>query len=149
MIRARGFTYLGLMFIVAVLGLTAALASELWSTISRRDKERELMFAGRQFSLAIERYHQHVRGPEARYPRQLDDLLRDDRLPVTARHLRRIYLDPMTGQADWGLVRRIDGSIVGVYSRSDLKPMRGTTWSGMFPGGTDATYHDWRFIAHE
>jgi type II secretory pathway pseudopilin PulG len=149
MIRERGFTYLGLMFMVAVLGLTATMASTLWSTASQRDKERELVFAGQQIRQAIERYHQHVTGPEARYPRQLEDLLRDDRLPITARHLRRIYLDPITGQPEWGLVRRADGGIVGVHSLSDRKPMQGTTLAAMFGTGPDTTYREWRFLGGE
>ena len=42
------------MFIVGVLALTSAMASAVWSTLQRRDNERELVFVGRQFQTAIE-----------------------------------------------------------------------------------------------
>ena len=149
--RERGFTYLSVMFIVAVLGLTAAMASSVWSTLAQRANERELVFVGQQFQSAIERYRQQKPGLEARYPQRLEDLLRDARSLQVARHLRRVYIDPMTGRPEWGLVRGADGGIVGVHSLSERKPMAGTLLAANFEGDgaatTAATYRDWRFIA--
>jgi type II secretory pathway pseudopilin PulG len=45
--RGRGFTYLGLMFFIALMAMAAAMASAVWSTTQRRDNKRELVF-GRQ-----------------------------------------------------------------------------------------------------
>ena len=75
--HSRGFTYLGVMFVVALLTLTAALASPVWSTVQKRENERELLFVGRQFQAAIERYARHAGGSAPTYPSRLDDLLRD------------------------------------------------------------------------
>jgi type II secretory pathway pseudopilin PulG len=150
--RARGFTYLAVMFIVGVLGLTASMANALWSTLAQRDNERELAFAGRQFQHAIERYRQRSATAEPRYPRRLEDLLRDDRSPLQpVRHLRRIYLDPMTGLPEWGLIRAPDGGIVGVHSMSERRPMAGTLLAASFQrdemgGGDAASYREWRFM---
>jgi len=140
----RGFTYLGVLFIISVLGLTAAMASVVWSTAQRRENERQLIFAGRQFQAAIERYGQRAQGNDVRYPRQLEDLLRDPRAVNVRRHLRQVYVDPMTGTREWGLVRLPDGGIVGVHSLSDRTPMQGAATGA---GGRSETYRDWRFIA--
>ncbi|MBC7955691.1 MAG: type II secretion system protein [Cytophagales bacterium] len=141
---ARGFTYLGVLFIISVLGLTAAMASGVWSTVQRRENERQLVFAGRQFQAAIERYGQRVQGSDVRFPRQLEDLLRDPRAVNVRRHLRQVYVDPMTGTREWGLVRLPDGSIVGVHSLSERTPLRGPPADA---GARTETYRDWRFIA--
>ena len=154
--RGRGVTYLGVMVLVALLTLTATLASVVWSTEQQRANERELVFAGRQIQAAIERYQRRSPGNNpAGYPRELGDLLRDGRSVQIERHLRRIYIDPMTRRADWGLIRGSDGGIVGVHSLSERKPMAGTLLAASFEkdgvGRADAvataTYRDWRFIA--
>jgi type II secretory pathway pseudopilin PulG len=144
---ARGFTYLAVIFIVLLLGLTASMASALWSTLSQRDKERELVFAGRQFQAAIERYAQRSVPTSSRYPRRIDQLLRDFRMPQPVRHLRRVYIDPMTGEPEWGLIRASDGGIVGVHSLSERAPMVGTLLAASLGAGQARSYRDWRFIA--
>lgn len=147
----RGFTYLGLMFLVTLLAMTSVLASTLWSTLQRREREAELLFVGAQFQAAIERYALGARGSEPRYPQRLEALLRDDRVPEVRRHLRRIYADPMTGRADWGLVRDAQGGIVGVHSLSPSGPAPGTLNAQRFASaakpGQALRYSDWRFNA--
>jgi len=103
MLRSRGFTYIGLLIAVVLLGIGLALVGEVWNTAVKRDRERELLFVGDQFRQAIGRYYESSPGVK-QYPRKLEDLLEDKRFPVMKRYLRRIYLDPMTGKADWGLV---------------------------------------------
>ena len=124
------------MFIVAGRAATAAMASVLWSTAQRRENERQLLFAGDQFIAAIER---HRRRPEAagRYPRKLEDLLGD----ALRRDLRQIYVDPMSGAREWGLVQTAAGGIVGVHSLSNAVPIGQTR----FPGAK--SYREWRFVA--
>jgi len=135
-------------FIVSLLSMTAARASVVWSTVQRRENERELVFVGRQFAAAIESYHRaRSSAPGPPYPRELEQLLLDDRALAVRRHLRQIYLDPMTGSRQWGLIRLPDGGIVGVHSLSGRAPLqRATLASGLsFPLAT--SYRDWRFIA--
>ena len=80
------------------------------------------------------------------YPLRLDDLVLDPRGLKPARHLRRLYLDPITGQADWGLVRA-GGRIVGVYSLSMAQPLRQDGFDeddASFKGAS--RYRDWVFL---
>src|SRR5690349_4910041 len=113
--HSKGFTYLGLLFFMAVMGAGLGAVGEVWHTVAKRDKEQELLFIGEQFKIALKRYQQRSAN-DNQLPKQLEDLLLDPRFPNVQRHLRRIYLDPMTGTAEWGLIKRPDGGIFGVYS---------------------------------
>lgn len=145
--NSRGFTYLGVMFVVALLALTSTLAAVVWSTVQKRENERELVFVGHEFQAAIERYARRSNGVAPTYPRRLEDLLVDTRSLRVERHLRRLYHDPMTGNAHWGLVKLADGGIAGVHSLSPNAPLqRGVLARGLsFPRA--ASYRDWRFVA--
>ena len=140
-----GFTYIGVLLLVALLGVGLAGAGVLWSTAAQREREAELLFVGDQFRRAIGSYHDSSAGAK-QFPLRLDDLLRDARLPNTRRHLRRIYVDPMTGKADWGLVMRGD-RIVGVYSRSEAEPIKRAGFAAADAAFETATaYSEWRFV---
>lgn len=144
---ARGFTYLGLMFLIAVLAMTAAMASVVWTQVRQRDNELELIYVGLQFQSAIENYARRGKGTEAAYPRKLEDLLADTRDLQIVRYLRKLYLDPMTASPSWGLIRLPDGGIVGLHSLSRQRPIRqGELAEGLaFPLARN--YQQWRFIA--
>lgn len=122
--RMRGFGYIGLLILVAMMSAALAGAGEVWHTAQQREKERELLFAGGQFRRAIAQYYANTPGKARRYPLHLEELLRDPRHPGVMRHLRKIYLDPMTGKAEWGLVTGPGGEIYGVYSRSQDAPLK-------------------------
>ena len=117
--RESGFTYIALMIAVAVIGAGLAATGALWSQAAQREKERELLFVGDQFRQAIARYYQRTPGAAKRYPAKLEDLLLDRRYPSIERHLRRIYVDPMTGRSEWGLIEAPEGGIMGVRSLSE------------------------------
>jgi type II secretory pathway pseudopilin PulG len=145
MLRSRGFTYIGLLIAVVLLGIGLALVGEVWNTAVKRDRERELLFVGDQFRQAIGRYYESSPGVK-QYPRKLEDLLEDKRFPVMKRYLRRIYLDPMTGKADWGLVMQGD-QILGVYSPSKDTPIKVANFQPLDAFFADSnSYSDWRFI---
>jgi len=139
-----GFTYLGLLTVVAVAGVALAATGVLWQTEAKREKERELLFVGNQYRRAIQRYY--LTGPQRQYPRSLEDLLKDPRQPATVRYLRKLYADPITGN-DWVLVKAPDGGILGVHSASEEKPfktgnfkLRDRSFDGV------EKYSDWKFI---
>lgn len=138
-----GFSYLWVLLLVALMGVGLTVAAEVHSVASQRDKERELIAIGRQFSTAIGRYYES--GANREFPMSLDDLLRDERVPGVRRHLRKIFVDPMTGKAEWGLVR-FDGRIVGVHSLSKKKPIK---QDGFEPADADlqkkSSYSEWVF----
>ncbi|OGA23607.1 MAG: hypothetical protein A3H34_01170 [Betaproteobacteria bacterium RIFCSPLOWO2_02_FULL_67_19] len=139
-----GFTYLTALFIVAILAGGLALIGEVWHTAALREKEAELLYVGNQYRKAIERYY--LNGPR-QYPRALADLLKDPRKAGTERYLRRIYVDPITGKDEWGLVNAPDGGIMGVHSLSGDKPLKSANFQprdNAFEGA--AKYSDWKFV---
>ncbi|EHR69796.1 type II secretory pathway, pseudopilin PulG [Burkholderiales bacterium JOSHI_001] len=140
---ARGFTYLGLLALLAIQGAGLAVLGRQVSNAVQRDKEAELRFRGQQIGLAIERYMQAQQ--PARYPARLQDLLVDERLHPPSHHLRQLYDDPFTGHADWEEVRDPDsGGLMGVHSRS-AAPRRaqdGAAAAGQWP-----RVSDWLFLA--
>ena len=121
--RAGGFTYLGLMIAVALMGFGLAAYGELYSHAAQREKERELLFIGGQFRDAIASYYNRSPGAKV-YPKKLEDLVEDKRFPMPQHHLRRVYRDPMTDSIDWGLVEAPGGGFMGVYSRSEEAPIK-------------------------
>lgn len=143
--RVMGFTYLGLLFAVILLGVVLSVGGVVWHTQSRREKERELLFVGAQYRQAIEAYRALVVNGQRMYPRSLDDLLEDRRFPMPVRHLRKRYRDPMTHAREWGLVRTGD-AITGVFSLSNEVPFKKVNFGlccEAFEGAR--TYADWKF----
>lgn len=119
----RGFSYLWVLMAVALMSVGMVVAAEVYMTSARRENEKELLFIGRQFREAIARYYESMPGGAKHYPQSLDSLLRDPRFPGMRRHLRRIYIDPMTGKAEWGVLR-VGKRIVGVHSVSVAAPLK-------------------------
>ncbi|MFZ2161171.1 MAG: type II secretion system protein [Sideroxyarcus sp.] len=145
--REDGFTYLGLLAIIAIMGVVMVSTSEVWHTAQKREKERELLFVGNEFRQAINAYYEHTPGLGPRYPASLEDLLKDPRYPSTQRYLRKIYADPVSGSEKWGLIRGQGGEILGVHSLSEEEPMKQGNFSladRSFEG--KKKYADWVFM---
>ena len=144
--RRRGVVLLAFLLALALAGIGALAAMDVWATTRQRERERQLLFVGHQFRAAIREYY--LGGPSGAgraLPPSLDVLLDDDRYPVPVHHLRRLYLDPMTGSADWGLLMAGD-RIMGVYSKSDSPPLKQKGFDPADSTFEDKTaYHDWVF----
>jgi type II secretory pathway pseudopilin PulG len=141
----HGFTYIGLLIAIALIGIGLAAVGLVWSTAMKRERERELLFIGGEFRQAIGRYYEASPGIK-QYPRRLEELLEDQRFPVIKRHLRKIYVDPMTGKPNWGLVLQGD-QILGVHSQSTEPPLKSANFDAAdnsFAGNN--TYADWQFV---
>lgn len=137
--RHAGFTYLMLLWWVAISGFMLATLGHSWLLDARRAREAELIWRADQFRLAIEAYASvPVAEGASRLPTRLADLLEDRRSGELQRHLKRIWTDPITGRAEWGLVREGEG-IVGVHSLSTARPLNA-------PEGV-RTYAQWAFLA--
>jgi len=142
-----GFTYVAILVAVAALGWGIAALGESWARIAQREKERELLWVGNQFRHAIGLYYHRSPGGAKRYPERLEDLLADARTLTPQRYLRRIYLDPVTGKREWGVVRAPEGGITGVYSLSGASTLkRGGFGKADEKFAAGATYGDWRFV---
>ncbi len=110
-----GYGLVFLIFLIAAAGLAMAGLGEVWSRTAQRQKREELDFIGRQFVLAIESYRSQSPDGSPPLPQRLEDLLTDTRSGPTRRHLRRLFADPYSGRAEWGLIVTERG-IAGIYS---------------------------------
>jgi hypothetical protein len=145
-VAPRGAVLMGVLILLGFVGLGLGLLGKMWQTAAVREKEAELLFVGDQFRLAIESYLESPFGGVPQLPRSLEDLVLDSRFPAVRRHLRKVYADPITGTKEWGLIRDVDGGILGVHSLSTDAPMK----TGGFPAPYQAfsqgkTYRDWQF----
>ena len=146
LLRQAGFTYLTVMFIIAILLGGLAIVGETWETSARREKEAELLFIGNQYRRAIGLYYLATPGPNKMYPRQIEDLLKDPRQPGTVRHLRKLFPDPLTGKP-FVVIKGADGGVQGVASTSDEAPLKVANFrvrDAIFEGAQK--YSEWKFI---
>lgn len=121
--RGRGFTLIGVLILVAVLGIAAAATVKAGAVLQRRAAEEDLLAVGLEYRRAFKSYYESAQSAQ-RYPNTLAELLRDPRFPEVRRHLRKIYADPLTGKAEWGLIPAPGGGIMGVYSLSAETPIK-------------------------
>lgn len=145
--RQGGFSYLIALFLVAAVALVSVRALENVAASERRRKEAELLLVGQAYRNAIKAYYLETEGYVKVYPPTLEELLKDVRMSVLTRPLRKRYRDPMTASGDWGIVEAEGGGVMGVYSRSTLKPYK----TGGFPPELAAfanakQYQEWRFV---
>lgn len=147
--REGGFTYLSVIIVVAIIGLVAAASLKLGATVQRSRAEQQLLVIGGAFSDALQSYADATPAGQPPQPPSLKELLRDPRFPTPRRHLRKIFVDPMTGKAEWGIVY-LGGTtgVMAVYSLSDARPVK----IGNFPARFQSLagkrkISEWRFVA--
>ena len=115
--RSRGYTFVELLVVTAILLVIASAALPLARVTVQRQREAELRRALREMRTAIDRYKDAVdagviaaidvgQGSEG-YPKDLDVLVEGVRPANDAsgrklKFLRRIPIDPLTGTAEWG-----------------------------------------------
>jgi type II secretory pathway pseudopilin PulG len=141
--REKGFTYLGILAAVVLMGLLLTGATRVWTLTAQRERETQLLWVGDTIRLAIANYYAHGH----RYPNTPQDLLTDNRYPVPMHYLRRLYLDPITDKDDWQLVPAPEGGFKGVYSPSKLVPIKRQNFLDIDRGFNDSDcYCSWQFI---
>jgi len=145
--RDGGFVYIGLLIGLAVIGVGLGATSEVWTQSRQREREEELLFIGDQFRFAISSFYLHSPPAARRFPVTIDELLEDNRNPdKPARHLRRLYVDPMTQTTRWGEIRLAGGQLVGVYSESSDTPLKMAEFALRNKDFVDKEhYFDWTF----
>lgn len=143
--RQRGFGYLLLLVLLAALAVAATGSVALGHAMERRAAERALLETGEQFRLALQSWRRF--GGSG--PAELNELLRDPRVPGVRRHLRRLPFDPLTGRAEWGVLRDTNGRIVAVYSLAEGTPIQRDNFDGLRQAGFEEAenYQQWRFGA--
>jgi len=144
-------TYLELIATAAILAILASAAMPLARVAHRRNKEIELRRALRTVRTAIDNYKKYVDagkiggtdvklGSEG-YPENLEVLVKGvsqvGSVDTKLKFLRRIPLDPMTGEAEWGQRCYQDDpdssfwcgqNVWDVYSKSEGKALDGTLY---------------------
>ncbi|WP_338616191.1 type II secretion system protein [Pigmentiphaga sp. CHJ604] len=143
--RQEGFSYLALLFALAIFGVGLAKIGPLSSQLTRRDAEAELIRTGLEVERAIASYYYSSPGTLPTLPRTWDDLLEDRRFVTMKRHLRRIPFDPVTRTYDWGM-EEIGGGMAGIYSRSDAAPLRRRPIELERSTTGGEHYSDWKFV---
>jgi type II secretory pathway pseudopilin PulG len=145
--RHGGFTYLGLLILIAIIGIASAATLQMGAVLQRHVAEEELLEIGAEFRAGLVSYANAAPVGQPRAPQSLQDLLKDPRYPNVRRHLRKLYTDPITGKEGWGTVQAPDGSgIVAVYSLSEAKPIKIGNFAPEFQNLAEKTsYRDWIF----
>lgn len=143
-----GFAFLSLMLAIVVIGIVATSALQWGSAYGQRDAEAQLLFVGEEIQKALSRYADATPAGLPRSPTSLQELVRDPRYPGVVRHLRQLYIDPFTGNADWAVIQDPFGRIVAVHSRSKLKPIKTKGFElslGHLQDNKAKAYDEWLF----
>jgi type II secretory pathway pseudopilin PulG len=146
--RHAGFTYIGLLIFIALIGIASSASMQVGSLSQRRGAEEALLDIGGEFQQALLSYANATPQGQQRFPHALEDLLKDPRYPNTVRHLRRLYIDPLTGNNAWGIIATPDAKgIAGVFSLSEARPIKIGNFDGAFRDFDGKTsYQGWRFV---
>jgi type II secretory pathway pseudopilin PulG len=139
-----GFSYLAVMAIIVIIGISLTATGYQWKTMAKREKEKELLFRGTEIRSAIIQYVNA--DPLKRYPHSLEDLIKDPKNPNVKRYLRKIYKDPMTDK-DFILILDPSRGLVGVHSGSSEKPLKTANFRASdrcFEGKKE--YREWLFM---
>jgi type II secretory pathway pseudopilin PulG len=144
-----GFTYVGLIVLVAIIGLVGAATLKVDALLRRAAAEEELLEIGAAFSQALKSYAEATPRGQPTYPPSLQELLKDPRSPAIRRHLRKIFVDPMTGKAEWGIVHAgSDTGVLAVYSLSKAKPLKVANFDARFANLENRQHiSEWKFAA--
>lgn len=145
--KQHGFTYVSVVILVAIIGLVGAVSLRLGSTMQRAAAEQALLDIGMEYSNALASYAAATPQGQPNYPKSFAELLKDPRFPQLRRHLRRVYVDPMTGKAEWGLVKATEnGGILAIYSLSKATPIKIGNFPPRFVAFEGKTsLADWKF----
>lgn len=142
--NTRGVTYLALMFSIVLIGISASATARQWTVMIQREKEADLVAKGIEIQNALSVYSATMKLARVTnmevYPQSLAELTRGPKP-----YLRRVYQDPMSG-ADWEYLRAPTGGIMGVRSKSNIKPIKERDFPlavRHFEGRK--SYRDWMF----
>ena len=112
--HSRGVTLVELVMVAAVLTALAMVTLPAVKFTAKRSKEADLRQALRQMRWAIDEYKRYselglipLELDSEGYPKELEVLVEGvdivGQIDKKAKFLRRIPIDPMTGEAEWGL----------------------------------------------
>jgi len=152
---ARGFTFIELLVVTALVAILASAVMPLAHVAIQREKEVELRRSLRDIRTAIDHYKDaadggqipstSVRAGSEGYPPDLQTLVNGVETTATngngttmLKFLRRVPVDPMTGKAEWGMRAYEDKpdakswggqDVYDVYSKSEGTALDGTKYA--------------------
>ncbi|HJT52386.1 MAG TPA: type II secretion system protein [Candidatus Angelobacter sp.] len=144
--RNRGVTLLEMIIVISILMILMGAAVPVVRISVRRDKEIELRRDLWEMRDAIDRYHDaanknlfQIKLGTDGYPQDLDTLVNGVEIAggKKMRFLRRVPVDPMTGNTDWGLRSMQDDpksdswggqNVFDVYTKSTSTALNGTNY---------------------
>ena len=139
----QGSVFMGMLVTVAVVALMLMEVGTLWSSVLQRERELELLARGNEIRRAIGLYY----AAGNTFPKSLDDLVLDRRRPTIQRYLRRAYTDPLTGNAEWGVVAGPGETIMGVFSNAKGTPFKQGNFAVINQSFTgQGSYQGWVFL---
>ncbi len=139
----HGSVFMGMLVTVAVVAVMLMETGTLWSSVLQRERELELLARGNEIRRAIGLYYREGNT----FPKKLEDLVLDRRQPTTKRYLRKVYDDPLTGTANWGVVEGPGETIMGVFSQAKGTPFKQGNFAVINQGFTgQGSYQGWVFL---
>ncbi len=143
----KGFTYPAALALIVIVSVSLMVVQKQWSTIVKRDKEKELFFRAGQIVQAIGSFYKDSSKDSQQYPRSLKVLLKDNRSLGLKRHLRKIYKEPMTKDGQWGIIYDGRGGIKGVFSKSMAEPLKKGNFPEIYKSFENKKkYSEWKFV---
>ena len=128
--RARpseeGYVLVAVIFMMAILILSLAVAVPKVRQNIQRDRDEETMERGKQYIRAIQLYYRKFHA----YPPNVDALVKTDNI----RFLRKKYIDPTTGKDEWKPIlfgQNKTPKAMGFFGQ----PLAGATLAGIGPAG--------------
>jgi len=91
-----GYVLLAIAIGLVIMGIFMAAAVPAWDYVIHREREEELLWRGRQYVQALERYQRKFPGA---FPPNIDTL-------VEEKFLRKAYEDPMSSDGEWQILRQ-------------------------------------------
>ncbi len=92
--RAPGYVLIMLLFLITAMAIGLMVAVPVWQTQIQREKEKELIFRGKQYVEAVKLFQLKKPGT---FPRALDELVKE-------KCIRRLFKDPMTPEGTWNII---------------------------------------------
>lgn len=149
--KQQGFTLLMLLAAIFLLALASNGVITYVSHEMARVREAQLLRIGQMYVQAIGSYYEFSPGQLKQWPRTLEDLTEDRRFVGMKRHLRQVYLDPLSPSTRWGIIQSPDGGVAGVYSINESKPIHESALDLQWDDGSVQLvaanrYSDWQFV---
>ena len=93
----EGFILIWVLFLLVLISISLTVAAPRIAKDIQRDRERETMERGKQYTRAVQLYYRKFHS----FPPNQDALVKTNQI----RFLRKKYIDPTTGKDDWKPIR--------------------------------------------